>query len=128
MRKGEKNMKCQDYFVDKNDQSVILMSDKRIYTVYVGADRKAIKTGTEKEVRSFYITYKEQNRKPTYIEDLKQRASSVSLHTRQKLLDLLHEGKTLGEVRKELNLDLDVVGQIIMQNLDSLSYLRTEAV
>lgn len=46
--------------------------------------------------------------------------------TKQKVLDLMHEGKTVGDVGKILNLDTMIVAHIIIQNTGTVSYLKTE--
>ena len=47
--------------------------------------------------------------------------------TKQKVLDLMHEGKSVGDVGKILNLDTMIVAEIIIQNIGTVSYLKTEA-
>lgn len=58
----------------------------------------------------------------------KREVASLPRETKQKVLDLVHEGKTIGEVRKELNLELMVVCEIINQNIKEIHYLSRELV
>lgn len=55
------------------------------------------------------------------------RVAEVDQVTKQKVLDLLREGYSIGEVSRELDLDMDVVCEIISQNIDSDYILRKEA-
>ena len=48
----------------------------------------------------------------------------IPKETKQKVIDLLREGKTVGEIRKELNLDLMDTAEIICQNVDTYSFLK----
>jgi hypothetical protein len=65
---------------------------------------------------------------PSYMEKLRAMVADVPKETKQKLLDLLHEGKTIGEATRECELDLQVSGEIIMQNIGKYEFLRKEAV
>ena len=47
---------------------------------------------------------------------------------RQKVLDLMNEGKTIGEVCETLNLETMTVSGIITQNIREIHVLRTEAI
>jgi hypothetical protein len=58
----------------------------------------------------------------------KREVALVPKETKQKVLDLMHEGKTIGEICAELNLKLDITCEIINQNIQKFSILRTEAV
>lgn len=62
------------------------------------------------------------------MEKLRAMVADVPKETKQKLLDLLHEGKTIGEATRECELDLQVSGEIIMQNIGKYEFLRKEAV
>jgi len=52
--------------------------------------------------------------------------AKISKDTKQKVLDLMHKGETIGEVGKILSLDTQLVVEIISQNLGTISYLRTK--
>lgn len=61
----------------------------------------------------------------TFKEKLKEKVDNISIETKQKFLDLLHEGKTVGEAEKETGINETIVsGEIVMQNIitDSFSY------
>lgn len=64
----------------------------------------------------------------SFDEKLKEQVAAVPIEVKQKLLDLLNEGKTVGEARNAVNLELIVVGEIIMQNMTEYHFLRTEAI
>lgn len=58
---------------------------------------------------------------------LRERAlAKMPKETKQKVLDLMHEGKTVGDVGKILNLETMMVGEIILENTKTYSFLRTE--
>lgn len=63
----------------------------------------------------------------SYMEKLKEDTAKVPIETKQKLLDLLREGKTVGEARDAVGLDLQIVGEIIMQNIESCHWLSNTA-
>ena len=68
-------------------------------------------------------------RKPeSYESVLKKKVKAVSITDKQKILDLLHEGKTIGEVERNFpELDLMVVCGVITENIGSYGkYLRKE--
>lgn len=52
--------------------------------------------------------------------------ANIPKETKQKVLDLIHEGKTVGDVCKILNLETMIVAEIIIQNIGTVSYLKTE--
>ena len=45
---------------------------------------------------------------------------------KQKILDLMHKGKSVGEVCKIMKLETMIVAEIISQNLGTISYLKRE--
>ena len=53
--------------------------------------------------------------------------SKIPIKTKQKMLDLLHKGKTIGQCQKILKLDLDEACGIIDENIGTYKYLRKEA-
>lgn len=52
---------------------------------------------------------------------------SIPKYVKQQVLDLMHEGKSLEEVSREVNLDIDIVAEIIIQNVEVVSFLRRRA-
>lgn len=54
--------------------------------------------------------------------------AKIPKETKQNVLDLLRSGKTVGEIQKELNLDLMDTAEIICQNINTVSLLRNEAI
>lgn len=55
----------------------------------------------------------------SYIEKLKKRAEKISIEKKQEILDLLHSGNTIGETIKKSGVDNMVLGQIILDNMES---------
>jgi len=64
----------------------------------------------------------------SFQEKLDKKVGEVSLEIKQQILDLLHQGKTVGEVCKAVNLELLVVGEIIVRNIGEVHYLRKKAI
>lgn len=64
----------------------------------------------------------------SYEEKNKAMALLVSKEDKQKILDLLHEGKSIGETREAVGLDLGVMCEIINQNIHHYGYLGKDAV
>lgn len=68
---------------------------------------------------------------PTHLDHpkiLRQReVKKVPQEKKQKVLDLLRSGKNIGEIRKELDLSLDVTCEIISMNIENIPILRKEA-
>ncbi len=62
-----------------------------------------------------------------YLERVKVEAENVPLWKKQKILDMLNEGKNIGQARQEVDLDLGVVCEIITQNIGNYQYLRRNA-
>ncbi len=62
----------------------------------------------------------------TFKEKLKLRVASISNEEKQRVLDLAHDGKTIGEINKIMGFDTIITGEIIVSNLDSYKYLRKE--
>lgn len=54
--------------------------------------------------------------------------AKIPLEKKQKVLDLLKSGKKIGDIRKEVDLSLDVTCEIIMQNIEHYPMLRKEAI
>ena len=69
----------------------------------------------------------------TYKEKMVEQAAAVPLEIKQRFLDEMHKGKTIGEARKISGLgdnpeDTGMIGEIIMQNIGHFNFLRKEAV
>ena len=60
-------------------------------------------------------------------EEIERDVANIPKETKQKVLDLLREGKTVGEIREELNLDLMDTAEIITQNISCYHYLKPVA-
>lgn len=58
----------------------------------------------------------------------KREVAKIPREQKQKVLDLLREGKTIGVICEELNLELDIVCEIITQNIQDIHVLRREAI
>ena len=57
----------------------------------------------------------------------KREVAEIPLEKKQKVLDLFHGGKSIGEINKELNFETMITCEIILQNIDNIPILRTEA-
>lgn len=63
----------------------------------------------------------------SFKQKLKEKVALVPLEQKQKLIDLLHNGKTVGEAMRESGItDHLVSGEIIMQNIGEIHYLKKE--
>lgn len=56
-----------------------------------------------------------------------EKVKNTPIEVKQKLLNLIHAGKTIGEARTECNIELMVACEIINQNLGHYSFLNREA-
>lgn len=56
----------------------------------------------------------------------KKERDKLSKETKQKILDLIHQGKTVGEVKNLLDLDTMIVAEVICQNIGHIAYLKKE--
>lgn len=67
---------------------------------------------------------------PSWLEKVQEQVKQVPQETKQKMLDLFRQGKTIGEAREICGLDLHVAAEIIRENIEtkSFSYLRVDAV
>jgi len=64
----------------------------------------------------------------SYKERVQKRVDLVPYLVKQKILDLLHSGKTVGEALDESGIkDRDAGYEIINQNIDSVHFLRNTA-
>ena len=61
------------------------------------------------------------------IEEIREAVAKMSKETKQDILDLLRKGKSVGEIRKQLNLPLMDVAEVIVQNISYVGFLNTEA-
>ena len=52
--------------------------------------------------------------------------AKLSIETKQRILDLMHGGKTVGDVSQMLKLDSMIVAEIICQNIGTIRYLKKE--
>ena len=52
--------------------------------------------------------------------------AKLSVETKQEILDLMHQGKTVGDVSQMLKLDSMIVAEIICQNISTIRYLKRE--
>ena len=57
----------------------------------------------------------------------KERCSKLDVKIKQKILDLMWKGKTIGEVMKKLNLDLHLVSEVVLENISTYNYLNKDA-
>jgi hypothetical protein len=68
---------------------------------------------------------------PSFQERIKEACSKVPQEIKQKFLDLIHNGKTIGEAREQAGLsdqDLLVACEILNENIATIKYLKTTAV
>ena len=61
-------------------------------------------------------------------QKIREKTDLVPKTLRQKFLDLMWKGKTLGEAKKICGFDLDIAGQIVMDNIGNYKYLRKDVV
>jgi uncharacterized protein YfbU (UPF0304 family) len=61
-------------------------------------------------------------------EELQKQIDDVPLEVCQEILDLMHSGKTVGEVCKEVKLDTFTVSGVIVKYIGTVSYLKTKAI
>ncbi len=64
----------------------------------------------------------------TWREKVQEKAAKVPIEVRQKLIDLVRKGKTVGEAREECGIELHTATEISVQNISAHNYLNTEAV
>ena len=65
--------------------------------------------------------------KATIRADWKRKAKALTLNHRQLILDLFRQGKTIGEVAKEAQVDYDTVCGVLDLNTDYIPILRSES-
>lgn len=59
---------------------------------------------------------------------LEREIEKLPKETKQEVLDLMHQGKSVGDVCKMLKLDTMIVAEIICQNIGTIRYLKREIV
>lgn len=64
----------------------------------------------------------------SFQEKLDKAVAEVPQETKQKILDLLHEGKSIGYVKEAVNLSTLIVGEIVVNNITAVNFLRKEAI
>ena len=63
----------------------------------------------------------------TYKQRCIRKAAETPQEVKQKLLDLVWSGKTLGEAGESLGLEFEAYIQILYENISTAHYLNTEA-
>ena len=63
---------------------------------------------------------------PTYYEKLQAKVDAVPKEDKQKLLDAMWEGKTLGEAMELIGVDTEVGGKIFVDCIGTHRYLKRE--
>jgi hypothetical protein len=67
----------------------------------------------------------------SFQEKIKEACDKVPHEIKQKFLDLIHDGKTIGEARQQAGLgdqDLLVSCEFLNENIGTISFLKTKAV
>lgn len=59
---------------------------------------------------------------------LEKKIENLSQKTKQKILDLIWDGKNIGEIKEILNLDTMIIATVIQKNIKNISYLRRDAI
>ncbi len=62
-----------------------------------------------------------------YKERCERKAKAVPLEIKQKLLDLLREGKTVGEAGELCGLEFEEYSQIVYENISEVNFLNSKA-
>ena len=60
--------------------------------------------------------------------ELQKKIDDVPTDLQQRILDLMHEGKTIGEVCKEVNLETFIVSGVIVKNIGTVAYLKKKVI
>jgi len=119
-------MRILEYFFSKENKTFTLIKIRN-GTFEIDCERKTIIIlSTKAGIYEAWERIKSKHRKPTFQEELDAKVAAVTKEQRQQILDLLHEGKTIGEVDEIMGLETIVTGQIICDNIDNHSFLRTE--
>lgn len=64
----------------------------------------------------------------SYQQKIREKTDLVPKEIKQKFLDLIWQGKTLGEAKDVCEIGLDEAGQIVLDNIAEYKYLRTKAI
>lgn len=65
---------------------------------------------------------------PTYSEKIRMGADATPIEIRQKFLDLMWAGRNVGQASKEAGIeDTGIASQILLDNIESASFLSTKA-
>ncbi len=59
-----------------------------------------------------------------WMQRCKKEAMDLTVETRQAFLDLMWQGKSIGEARDELDITFDAANGIMMINIADVSFLR----
>jgi hypothetical protein len=62
-----------------------------------------------------------------WLDECRVAAESLSQETRQKFMDLIWQGKTLGDAQREAGISFDAANGIVRMNIEEVSYLRKES-
>ena len=64
---------------------------------------------------------------PSWKEQMQELCRTTPKKVKQKLLDLMHDGKSLGEASKECKIETGCACEILFENINHLEYLSKEA-
>ena len=62
-----------------------------------------------------------------WLDECRVAAEALSQETRQKFMDLIWSGKSIGEARIELGISFDAANGIMQMNIESALFLRKES-
>jgi len=62
-----------------------------------------------------------------WLNECRVAAEALSQETRQKFMDLIWSGKSIGEARTELDISFDAANGIMLMNIESALFLRKES-
>lgn len=60
--------------------------------------------------------------------ELQKKIDDVPTDVQQQILDLMHSGKSVGEVCKIVNLETFIVGGVIVKNIGNIAYLKIKVI
>jgi hypothetical protein len=60
--------------------------------------------------------------------ELQKKIDDVPVEVCQQILDLMHSGKSVGEVCKIVNLETFIVGGVIVKNIGTVAYLKIKVI
>lgn len=64
----------------------------------------------------------------SYKQKLQEKVALIPIETKQRFIDIIHSGKTIGEAEREVGIGSPEGGEILLQNIGSHKFLRTEAI